>query len=220
MTRRRKRILIAALTVLLIAGSWFYYFYFMSTSAAIRHAEAFLFRRMTVAQTGAQGTYRHFYITNRRQESVDGPFDDRFSADREESLKFGFFDTRIEPTLGLGMIINATAWFQNEEIKLDEVRELPQADLVERLREAVDESPGRSLLIVINGFRDRFPSALRKGAFVASVLDINTPVLVFDWPGNQGSSLRGYRRTTWRRVVAAWNVGLSLQPEGAGANAQ
>jgi esterase/lipase superfamily enzyme len=26
------------------------------------------------------------------------------------------------------------------------------------------------------------------------VLDINTPVLVFDWPGDQGSSLRGYRR--------------------------
>jgi esterase/lipase superfamily enzyme len=31
------------------------------------------------------------------------------------------------------------------------------------------------------------------------VLDINTPVLVFDWPGDQGSSLRGYRRA---RTVA------------------
>ena len=43
-------------------------------------------------------------------------------------------------------------------------------------------------------FREAYPSALRKTAFLAHVLDINTPVLVFDWPGDQGSSLRGYRR--------------------------
>jgi esterase/lipase superfamily enzyme len=35
---------------------------------------------------------------------------------------------------------------------------------------------------------------LRKSAFVGHVLDINTPVLVFDWPGDQGSGIRGYRR--------------------------
>jgi esterase/lipase superfamily enzyme len=50
------------------------------------------------------------------------------------------------------------------------------------------------LLLNINGFRERFPSALRKTAFVAHVLDIDSPVLVFDWPGDQGSTPRGYRR--------------------------
>jgi len=44
-----------------------------------------------------------------------------------------------------------------------------------------------------------FRRTLRKTAFVASVLDVNTPVMVFDWPGNQGSSLRGYRAA---RIVA------------------
>ena len=48
-------------------------------------------------------------------------------------------------------------------------------------------------MIVVHGFRERFPSALRKTAFVGHILDINSPVLVFDWPGDQGSSLRGYR---------------------------
>jgi esterase/lipase superfamily enzyme len=46
----------------------------------------------------------------------------------------------------------------------------------------------------VNGFRERFPSALRKTAFLAHVLDINSPLLVFDWPGDQGSTPRGYRR--------------------------
>jgi esterase/lipase superfamily enzyme len=71
----------------------------------------------------------------------------------------------------------------------------------------VDKSPGRSLLIVIHGFRERFPSALRKTAFVASVLDINTPVLLFDWPGDQGSSLRGYRSA--RSVAEASGADLA-----------
>ena len=40
--------------VLLGAGFWFYTVYFVSTDAAIRHAEAFLFRRMKVAQLAEQ----------------------------------------------------------------------------------------------------------------------------------------------------------------------
>ena len=70
---------------------------------------------------------------------------------------------------------------------------------VARLSAQVEVSPHRSVLVVIHGFREAFPSALRKTAFVAHVLDIDTPVLLFDWPGNQGSSLRGYRRA--RRVA-------------------
>ena len=46
----------------------------------------------------------------------------------------------------------------------------------------------------MHGFRERYVLALRKTAFLGHVLDINSPVLLFDWPGNQGSSLGGYRR--------------------------
>jgi esterase/lipase superfamily enzyme len=31
-------------------------------------------------------------------------------------------------------------------------------------------------------------------AFLGHILDINAPFLVFDWPGDQGSAIRGYRR--------------------------
>jgi esterase/lipase superfamily enzyme len=92
------------------------------------------------------------------------------------------------------MMINPTEWFQNEEIQLLDVQALDRAAFVAQVRRLVQESPHRSLLVIVHGFRERFPSALRKTAFLGHVLDINSPVLVFDWPGNQGSALRGYRR--------------------------
>jgi esterase/lipase superfamily enzyme len=193
MTRTGKRILIAALALLVILTGWFYWFYFMSTNAAIRHAESFLFRRMTVSLVDVEGTYRHFFITNRRFEAGDAPVENRYTSDRGEALSFGTFDTQLQPSLGLGMLLDATDWFQNEEIRITDVNKLDSEAMLEQLRNVVDKSSGRSLLIVIHGFRERFSSALRKTAFVASVLDIDTPVLVFDWPANQGSSLQGYR---------------------------
>jgi esterase/lipase superfamily enzyme len=193
MAPTRKRLITGLLIFLVVAGGWFYWFYFMSTEAAIRHAESFLFRRMVVSQVDVEGTYRHFFVTNREFRDGDGRFEDRATSNRSNALTFGSFDARIRPSLGLGMIINATEWFQNEEIRLRVSRRLEPGAFVNEIRQVVDKSPGRSLLIVIHGFRERFPSALRKTAFIASVLDINTPVLVFDWPGDQGSSLRGYR---------------------------
>ena len=182
------------LLVLIGVGIWFYKVYFVSTDFAIRHAEAFLFRRMSVAQLAEQGRYRFYYVTNRVPGPNDAVLEERFGREREEKLKFGVFDTEIKPTLGLGMLINPTEWFQNEEIRLKDVRTLELAAFVEQLRTLVQESPHRALLVVVHGFRERYPSALRKTAFLGHILDINAPVLLFDWPGNQGSSLSGYRR--------------------------
>jgi esterase/lipase superfamily enzyme len=109
------------------------------------------------------------------------------------------------------MLINPTEWFQNKEIKLKSVRSLEQSAFVEQLREGVEDSPHRSLLVIVHGFRERYPSALRKTAFLGHVLDINAPVLVFDWPGDQGSSLSGYRRA--RDVAKASGAELARMLE-------
>ena len=204
MTRfqRRLRIGLAVAALAVIgAGLWFYYFYFLSTGAVTRHAENFRFRRMTVAQLAEQSNYRFFFITNRKVTQDQGPLEERFGTERETDLKFGFFDTRIQPSLGLGMLIDPTEWFQNEEIQLNQVKTLEQSEFVANVRGVIQDAPYRSLLVVVHGFRERFPSALRKTAFLGHVLDINSPVLVFDWPGNQGSSLGGYRRA--RQVAQA-----------------
>ena len=207
---KRRLLWVMALVVLVLlgAGVWFYKFYFVSTDVAIRHAEAFLFRRMTVAQLAEQGKYRFFYATNRVAGRDDAVLDERFGQDREASLKFGDFDAEIQPSLGLGMLINPTEWFQNEEIKLKSVRSLEQSAFVEQLRQRIEDSPHRSLLVIVHGFRERYPSALRKTAFLGHVLDINAPVLLFDWPGDQGSSLSGYRRA--REVAHASGTELAL----------
>jgi esterase/lipase superfamily enzyme len=202
MSSSKRRLRWAGLLVgitLLIAGSWFYRAYFSSTNAAIRHAEAFLFRRMSVAQLAEQGQYRFFYATNRSAGPNPQDLSQRFSAQRQEQLTFGSFDAEITPSLGLGMLINPTQWLQNEEIRLRNVDTLSQASLVEQLREQVHKSPHKAVLIVLHGYREGYESALRKTAFLGHVLDINAPVMLFDWPGNQGSSLRGYRRA---RAVA------------------
>ncbi len=154
---------------------------------------------MQVAQLNREGEYRFFFVTNRRVVNTAGPIEERFGTEREEKLKFGYFDVVIEPTLGLGMLINPTEWFQNEEIKLTAVHELDQEAFTGQLQALVEKSLQRSLLVVVHGFREAFPSALRKTTFLGHVLDINSPMLLFDWPGNQGSTPSGYRRA---RAVA------------------
>jgi len=196
---RRPFLWLIILLVLALAGMALYV-YIVGTRTLLAHAEDFSFRRMAVAQVEDSEAFRFFYITNRVPENLDGPVDSRYQAARESELKFGSFDTTIEPSLGLGIIIDPSDWFLNEEINLKNVQSLQRETLVESLRKQVQASPYKSLLVVVHGFREAFPSALRKTAFLAHVLDINTPVLVFDWPGNQGSSLRGYRRA---RGVAA-----------------
>jgi esterase/lipase superfamily enzyme len=195
MTRLRRRLAIAAvlgaLAALALGWLWLFQVY---TEQALERAEAFRFRRMLVTRLGEDGAYRFFYVTNRRVAREDGEVEERFGNEREATLRFGRFDTDIEASLGIGMLINPSDWFQNEEIRLHDVRALARPTFTEDLREQVLASPRRSLLINVNGFRERFDSALRKTAFVAHVLDIDSPVLVFDWPGDQGSTPRGYRR--------------------------
>ena len=162
---------------------------------------------MTVAQLAEQGKYRFFYATNRRPGTNPAVLEERYGTEREETLKFGSFDAEIKPTLGLGMFVNPTEWFQNEEIRLNDVNSLERAEFVQKLRTMVEESPYRGLLVVVNGFRESFHSALGKTAFVGHVLDINAPLLLFDWPGNQGSSLSGYRNA--RRIAKASGAELA-----------
>jgi esterase/lipase superfamily enzyme len=205
MARFRRRLLIGVVAlfgVALLASAFFQF----STGKILERAEALEFRRMLVTRQGDEGAFRFFYVTNRREARPDGKPDERFENQREAGLRFGFFDTAIEPSLGIGMLINPTDWFQNEEIQLREVRALERAAFVEELRRQVAGSPHKSLLVNVNGFRERFSSALRKTAFLAQVLDIDTPLLVFDWPGDQGSTPRAY----WRAQQIAAESGEEL----------
>lgn len=181
-------------TALALLGALGYYAFFRATNDALQRAESFEFRRMQVARIDGQERYRFFFASNRAAEREEGPLEARLGAAREAGLTLGSFDTEIEPTVGLGRWLDASSWFLDEEINILDVRRLEQADFVAQLREMVAASPHRGLLLLVHGFRTDFDFALRGTAFLANVLDINAPVMVFDWPGNQGTSLSGYRR--------------------------
>ena len=149
---------------------------------------------MRVARIEDQDAFRFFFATNRAVTPGDAPLVERTTATREARIKLGFFDTEIKPTLGLGRWLDASSWFLDEEIKIRDVQALDQAPFVQQVRNMVAESPHRALLVLVHGFRADFDSALRGTAFIATILDINAPIMVFDWPGNQGETLRGYRR--------------------------
>jgi len=205
---RTRYLIVIVLLLLVITGMWFYQTLYSSTSEALSRAESFLFTRRTVSQLGEQGSSRYFFITNRKKTNNDEEeLENRFGSERGAELKFGIFDASIEPSVGLGMFINPSEWFQTEEIVVSNTKSLQREGFVEQLRELVAASPRRSLLLVVHGFKERFPSALRKTVFLGHILDINTPVMVFDWPGDQGSSLRGYRNA--HRVATASGAELA-----------
>ena len=195
LSRSRIRILLwLALIAVVVAGGVFAYYYIIGKNRVLSRAEAFRFTRMRVTQLDGESAFRFFYITNRNLLDEAGELKSRFGNSPGTDLNFGLFDTLIKPSLGIGMLINPTDWLQNEEIRIEGVKRLEQVQFVEKLRAQVEASPNRSVLVVIHGYRETFPGALRKTAFVGHVLDIDTPVVVFDWPGDQGGWLRGYRR--------------------------
>jgi len=193
MTRLKRNLLIVVALVLLVGvGGWL--LFQMSTRGALLRAEAFLFRRSQVTRL-EDGSHRFFYITNRVPGEDGGSLRERFRNQRDETIRFGSYDAAIEPSLGLSTVFDPSKWFRNEEVEIVGEQELSRAELVDELRGFIGDSPHQSLLVVVHGYREQFESALRKTAFVSHILDINTPVLLFDWPGDQpGTPLVAYRR--------------------------
>jgi esterase/lipase superfamily enzyme len=213
MTRKALRIgILLGLAAALLIGAGAYV-YFVGTRTVLEHAEALSLSRMQAARLDGSDTLRLFYASNRAPSSAadDAAPDRRFSSQRQAELTLGSFDIAVEPTLGLGMLMNPSDWLINEEIQLRAVRGLSRPAFSGELREQVLASSYRSLLVVVHGYRETFPSALRKTAFLSHVLDIDTPVLLFDWPGDQGASLTGYRRA--RRVATASGAELAAALE-------
>ena len=101
-----------------------------------------------------------------------------------------------------GLTLKSMEWADRQE--------LPQDRFRSQLRQAVQASPQKSVLVIVWGFRDWFRSAALKTAYTAYVLDINTPVLLFDWPGNQGEGFSGY--TASQRMATQVRPGSRTYP--------
>jgi len=144
--------------------------------------------RLPGTPDGAMRRFQFFYATNRDTADDDATFNGR-GKKLGATIATGTYDVRISPY----MPIQPWVWFDTKQMQWADRQALAQDEALARLRMAVQGSPRKSLLVIVWGYRDWFRSAALRTAYTAYVLDINTPVLLFDWPGNQGDGLFGYR---------------------------
>jgi esterase/lipase superfamily enzyme len=169
--------------------------------------------RLPSKADGDRRRFQFFYTTNRAtdDEATFGGQGSRLGTE----ISSGTFDVRIAP----GMPIVPRVWFDATQMEWAGREAMPQDDFLPRLRSAVQGSPHKSLLVIVWGFRDWFQSAALKSAYSAYVLDINTPVLLFDWPGNQGEGRSGYLASREAAGKSAPDLGrvLAMVLRGTGA---
>jgi esterase/lipase superfamily enzyme len=165
--------------------------------------------RLPSSADGDRRRFQFFYATNRATDDDNDAFNaegKNLGRRRGNDISTGTFDVRISPY----MPIEPWAWFNTKHMEWAGQGELSQAECLSRLREAVQASPQKSVLVIVWGFRDWFRSAALKTAYTAYVLDINTPVLLFDWPGNQGDGRSGYRAARELAIESAPDLGRVL----------
>jgi esterase/lipase superfamily enzyme len=144
-------------------------------------------RRLPGTPDGDAWRFSFFYATNRATDADNHAFDGD-GRRMSDQISTGTYDVRISSRLPVAPWV----WFDPKLMKMVGRTDVDHDEMLSRMREAVAASPNRSLLIVVWGWRDWFESAALKTAYTAYVLDINTPVLLFDWPGNQGEGATGY----------------------------
>jgi esterase/lipase superfamily enzyme len=165
--------------------------------------------RLPSVPDGDQRRFKFFYATNRATDKDNDAFNAQgttLGRRRGSEISTGTFDVRISPY----MPIQPWAWNDSKNMEWADRVEQSQEDSMSQLREAVLASPQKSVLIIVWGFRDWFRSAALKTAYSAYVLDINTPVLLFDWPGNQGQGPTGYRAARQAAQDSAPDLGRVL----------
>lgn len=161
--------------------------------------------RLPGTPDGAMRRFQFFYATNRDTADDDATFNGR-GKKLGATIATGTYDVRISPY----MPIQPWVWFDTKQMQWADRQALAQDEALARLRMAVQGSPRKSLLVIVWGYRDWFRSAALRTAYTAYVLDINTPVLLFDWPGNQGDGLFGYRAAQEISARSAPDLGRVL----------
>ena len=161
--------------------------------------------RLPGTPDGAMRRFQFFYATNRDTADDDATFNGR-GKKLGATIATGTYDVRISPY----MPIQPWVWFDTKQMQWADRQALAQDEALARLRMAVQGSPRKSLLVIVWGYRDWFRSAALKTAYTAYVLDINTPVLLFDWPGNQGDGRSGYLSARQMSYETAPDLGRVL----------
>ena len=152
-----------------------------------------LYRRIHYETRGPYRTVNIFYATSRKMKGKSNSLR-AFSPKFGKETSYGVANVNINPKLKIGKMM--PAWYKKKDIiGLQDIERLKEKDFMEALAAAVENSPHKSLLVLAMGYKDNFEYTTIKASYFAYLLDIDTPVLLFDWPGDQGVSIRGYLRS-------------------------
>ena len=149
-----------------------------------------LYKRIPYRQEGEQRVISIFYATSRKV--VDEPGADlKFLPKMGDALTGGIIEVKIDPSIRIGKMLPKR--FESKgEIGLQKIDKIDIDNLADKVRTAIDKSPHNSLLVLVFGFKDDFYSVAIEAAYYSYMLDVNTPILLFDWPGDQPVSIGGY----------------------------
>lgn len=151
-----------------------------------------LYRRIPYKVEGNNRVIGIFYATDRKVETPKGS-SLSFKSDLAGEMTYGTMDVRINPDIKIGKVVPRRLQWTGT-IGIDKIDKLEEAAFMQRLADAVKASPHHSLLVLVFGYKDKFEYTTIKTAYFAYLLDVNTPVLLFDWPGDQAVSIMGYEK--------------------------
>ena len=152
---------------------------------------ATLYTRVPFQKEGFYRVTNIYYATCRKVKKEEGAL--KFLHRMGKETRYGLLDVKIDPRMRIGKM--SPARLQRQEIiGVQDVRPLDNDIFLKDLTSAVKNSPHKSLLVLAFGFKDNFEATVTKAAYFSYLLDINTPVLLFDWPGDQPVSISGYKR--------------------------
>ncbi|MFA5143323.1 MAG: alpha/beta hydrolase [Candidatus Omnitrophota bacterium] len=158
-----------------------------------------LYKRINYRTDGRYRVVSLFYATTRTIDYAQGPSPE-FKPELAGETTYGSLDVRMDPRLKIGTML-PDKLKKNGLIELDKNEKLDGDVFIERLSAAIKASPHKSILIVVFGYKDGFESTAMKAAYFEYMLDFNTPVLLFDWPGDQPLNIGGYLKA--RSLAAA-----------------
>lgn len=149
-----------------------------------------LYRRFPCRAEGEYRVIELFYATNRKAYEEKGEL--YFTSQISDSLITGMLEARIDPGLKIARMVPRNVK-RRGAIGVRKVEKYTDEEFMKKLTEAVRGSLGQSLLVLVFGYKDDFEMTATKAAYFAYLLDVNTPILFFDWPGDHPGFLRGYR---------------------------
>lgn len=151
-----------------------------------------LYKRIPYSVEGNYRVINLFYATDRQPKTAkDGSAS--FGNEIADKLSYQKLNVKINPGLTIGKMLPERLK-KHGVIGLQEELPLESDAFIKQLSDAVKASPHNSLLVVVFGYQDGYEATAIKAAYFAYLLDVNTPVLLFDWPGDQVTSIGGYKK--------------------------